>query len=236
VGVAPERDSARGEGRVPAPRSLTLVIGNKNYSSWSMRPWVLMRDRGIEFSEIQIPLRREDSDARKLTFSPAGKVPVLIDGDARIWESLAILEYLAELEPDRGLWPQDAAARAMARSVSSEMHAGFETLRTHMPMNCRARYPGAGRGPGVEEEIERVRGLWRDCRERFGSDGEFLFGSFTIADAMFAPVVSRFQTYGVDLAGVEADYSRAVLSLPAVSEWMEAAAGEPWTIEMYEVG
>lgn len=215
---------------------LTLVIGNRNYSSWSMRPWVLMRGKQIDFDELQIPLFQPGSLERKLAHSPAGKVPVLIADGLHVWESLAILEHLAGLFPDRGLWPSDGEARAIARSVSAEMHAGFEALRTQMPMNCRARYPGRGRGPGVTEEIERVRGLWRDCRTRFGSAGDFLFGEFGIADAMFAPVASRFQTYGVELGDLEARYAEAVLSHLAVAEWIEAAAAEPWTLPQYELG
>jgi glutathione S-transferase len=215
---------------------LTLVIGNKNYSSWSMRPWVLMRAHDIDFSETQILLRRDDSVERKLRYSPAGKVPVLIDGELHVWESLAILEYLAESFPEKQLWPPGRTARAVARSVSAEMHAGFESIREHMPMNCRARYPGKGRGPGVEKDIDRIRGLWRDCRTRFGAAGDFLFGGFTIADAMFAPVVMRFQTYLVELDGEEAAYQEAMLAHPAIVEWVQAAEAEPWTIEMYEVG
>lgn len=213
---------------------LTLVIGNKNYSSWSMRPGVLMRAKGIDFDELQIPLRQPDSAERKLRYSPAGKVPVLIAGELRIWESMAIMEFLAERFPDRGLWPADEKARAVARSVSAEMHAGFEALRTHMPLNCRARHPGGGREPGVREDIERVRELWRDCRSRFGQDGDFLFGEFSIADAMFAPVASRFQTYAVELEGDESAYAGAVLAHPAVTEWMTAGQAEPWTIAEYE--
>ena len=201
-----------------------------------MRPWVLMRAKQIEFEEIQIRLFQPDSLERKLTYSPAGKVPALVVDGVHVWESLAILERVAELFPDSGLWPSDAAARAVARSVSGEMHAGFEALRTHMPMNCRARLPGLGRGPGVPEDIERVRELWRDCRSRFGQGGDFLFGEFGNADAMFAPVVTRFQTYGVELGDVEARYASSVLSHPAVVEWMEAASAEPWTVERYELG
>lgn len=215
---------------------LTLVIGNRNYSSWSMRPWVLMRAKQIEFEEIQIRLFQPDSLERKLKYSPAGKVPALIVAGVHVWESLAILERLAELFPDRALWPLDSAARAVARSVSAEMHAGFEALRTQMPMNCRASLPGRGRGPGVAEEIERACDLWRDCRTRFGQGGDFLFGEFGNADAMFAPVVSRFHTYGVELQGVEADYASAVLSHPAVAEWFRAAESEPWTVPQYELG
>jgi glutathione S-transferase len=215
---------------------LTLVIGNRNYSSWSMRPGVLLPAKGIEFDELQIPLYQPDSVERKLAYSPAGKVPVLLAGELHIWESTAILEYLAERFPERGLWPEDEQARATARSVSAEMHAGFDALRTHMPMNCRARYPGLGRGPGVEADLERIQELWRDCRSRFGGGGDFLFGQFTIADAMFAPVVSRFQTYGVVVGGVEGQYAEAVLAHPAVAAWMQAAQAEPWTISEYELG
>jgi glutathione S-transferase len=214
---------------------LTLVIGNKNYSSWSMRPGVLMRAKGIDFAELQIPLRQPGSIERKLRYSPAGKVPVLIAGELHIWESLAIMEYLAEQFADRGLWPADERARAIARSVSAEMHAGFEALRTHMPLNCRARHPGQGRGPGVAEDIERIGELWRDCRSRFGQEGDFLFGEFSIADAMFAPVVARFQSYAVELDDVGDAYARAVLAHPAVAEWMTDAQAEPWTIPEYEL-
>jgi glutathione S-transferase len=214
--------------------NLTLVIGNRNYSSWSMRPAVLMRAKAIEFEEIQIPLRQPDSITRKLAYSPAGKVPVLIADGLHIWESTAIMEYLAEAFPERQLWPADREARAVARSVSAEMHAGFEALREHMPLNCRARHPGHGREPGVDSDIERVQGLWRDCRSRFGTGGDFLFGDFTVADAMFAPVVSRFQTYDVELGEVEQAYCGAVLAHPAVAEWIGAAQDEPWTIPLYE--
>jgi glutathione S-transferase len=194
-----------------------------------------MRAKQIEFEEVQIRLFQPDSLERKLAYSPAGKVPVLIANGVHVWESLAILDRLAELFPDRQLWPADDAARAVARSVSAEMHAGFQALRTEMPMNCRATLPGRGRGPGVADEIERVCALWQDCRTRFGQGGHFLFGEFGNADAMFAPVVSRFHTYGVQLSGTEAQYAEAVLSHPAVAEWIEAAAVEPWTVEQYEL-
>lgn len=215
---------------------LTLVIGNRNYSSWSMRAWVALHAAGIPFAEIQIPLRRADSQARKLQFSPSGRVPVLVDGDIRVWDSLAICEYAAERFPEHGLWPSDPAARALARSVSAEMHAGFEALRTHMPMDARARYPGAGRAPGVAEDIARVGEIWRDCRARFGAGGEFLFGPFGIADAMFAPVVTRLVTYEVALEGVEAAYAAAVLTHPSVARWLDGAAGEEWAITPAQLG
>ena len=214
--------------------ALTLVIGNKNYSSWSMRPWLLMRELGIEFDEVLIPLRQPDALQRKLTYSPAGKVPVLLDGDARVWDSLAIVEYLAEKFPGLRVWPADGEARALARSVAAEMHSSFTHLRSRMPMNCRARRPRAGRGPGVEEDIDRIREIWRECRARFGGPGRFLFGELTAADAMFAPVVSRFQTYGVELDGAEAAYAEAILALPAVGEWVAAAHEEPWQIPRFD--
>ncbi len=195
-----------------------------------------MHAKGIDFDALQIPLRQPGSVERKLSYSPAGKVPVLIDGGLHIWESLAIMEYLAEKFPDRRLWPAEEQARAVARSVSSEMHAGFEALRAHMPLNCRASYPGKARGPGVEEDIDRVLGLWRECRSGFGQEGEFLFGEFTIADAMFAPVAARFQTYAVDLDPVAQAYAAAVLAHPSVANWMAAAEAEPWTIAEYDVG
>ena len=150
---------------------LTLVIGNKNYSSWSMRPWVLMRAHDLDFDEIQIRLREPESDERKLRYNPAGRVPVLLDDDFRVWDSVAICEYLAEEFPEKQLWPRRREARAIARSVSAEMHSSFEAIREYMPMNTRARYPGKGTGPGVAEEVKRVRELWRDCRQRFGVAG-----------------------------------------------------------------
>jgi glutathione S-transferase len=213
---------------------LRLVIGNKNYSSWSMRPWLLMRQLGVEFEEVQISLRQADSMRRKLSYSPAGKVPILIDGETHVWDSLAIVERLAERFPEKQVWPTNPEVRALARSVSAEMHSGFTSLRTRMPMNCRARRPEAGRGPGVQEDIDRVRAIWRECRARHGADGEFLLGEFSTADAMFASVVSRFQTYGVALDGVEAEYARTILALPAVVDWMQAARDEPWSIAKFD--
>ena len=213
---------------------MKLVIGNKNYSSWSMRPWLLMRQLGIEFEEVQIPLRQPDSLERKLAYSPAGKVPILVDGEMRVWDSLAIIERLAEMFPGKGIWPAAPDACALARSVSAEMHSGFPSLRTRMPMNCRTHRPEAGRGPGVQEDIHRISEIWRECRVRSGATGKFLFGEFTAADAMFAPVASRFQTYGVKLDGVEAEYAQAILALPAVTEWIEAARGEQWSIAKFD--
>jgi glutathione S-transferase len=215
---------------------LTLVIGNKNYSSWSLRPWLVLRQAGIPFDEVLIPLYQPDSATALAKWSPSGKVPALHDGDIRVWDSLAICEYLHERFPDKQLWPADAAARAVARSVSAEMHSGFSALREHMSMNIRARRPDRGRTPESLEDIERVVSIWADCRARFGAGGEFLFGRFSIADAMYAPVVLRFQTYGVALAGTAKDYADAVLALPALQAWVADALAETERIEKFEPG
>lgn len=199
-----------------------------------MRPWLLMRQHGIEFEEVQIPLRQPDSLERKLAYSPAGKVPILIDGDRRIWDSLAIIEHLAETFPEKPLWPGDDEARALARSVSAEMHSGFASLRSRMPLNCRARRSGAGRGPGVQGDTARICEIWRECRARFGGAGGFLFGDFTAADAMFAPVASRFRTYGVELDPDSTEYAEAILAMPPVRDWIEDARGEPWSIDKFD--
>jgi glutathione S-transferase len=212
--------------------SFTLVVGNKNYSSWSLRPWLAMRHAGIAFDEVVIPLYRADSKAALLRHSPAGKVPALKDGSRTVWDSLAIMEYLAESFPAAGLWPNDAAARALARSISADMHAGFLALRTAMPMNLREHLPGRERG-GAAADIERVTAIWRDCRARFGDGGPFLFGAFSIADAMYAPVATRFRTYGVELDPICQAYADAVLALPAFLEWQAAAREEPWVITSY---
>ena len=214
---------------------LTLVIGNKNYSSWSLRAWLALRQSGAAFDELRIPLDTATTRAQILKQSPAGTVPVLHDGGFTVWESLAICEYAAERFPTAGLWPDDAAARAHARAVSAEMHAGFATLRSAMPMNCRARRPGKGRAPGVEDDIARIVAIWRECRETFGDGGDMLYGRFSIADAMYAPVVSRFVTYGVALDAVAEAYVDAVFALPAMTEWLAAARVETERIEREEI-
>jgi glutathione S-transferase len=213
---------------------LTLVIANKPYSSWSLRPWLALKHAGGPFDEVVIPLRQPDTAAKIAQWSPAGKVPVLRHGDVTIWESIAILEYLAELFPDAGLWPGDPAARAHARTISAEMHAGFSALRSNMPMNLRRRLPARGRTPEVEKDIARITAMWRDCRERFGHGGPFLFGSFGNADAMYAPVVTRFETYEVALDAECRAYADALLALPVMRTWYADAAAEPWTIAEYE--
>lgn len=213
----------------------TLIIGNKNYSSWSLRPWLVMKQLGLQFDEVLIPLYRDDWRERLSQYSPSGLVPVLRHGDVLLWESLAICDYLAELYPNAELWPWDVEARAIARSAACEMHGGFGPLRQNMPMNIRGVKPGKGRTPEVEKNIARILQIWEECRSEFGRGGEFLFGRFGIADAMYAPVVTRFRTYGVELSGACADYARAVLTHPAMLEWEEAARGEPWIIAASEV-
>jgi glutathione S-transferase len=214
---------------------LTLTIGNKNYSSWSLRPWLAAKVGGIAFDEVLIPLYLPGSRDQILAHSAAGKVPVLRHGEVTVWETLAICEYLAETFPEAGLWPADKSARAAARAVATEMHGGFIPLRRHLPMNCR-RTPAAREIPAeVQADIDRVSTIWRECRARFGASGEFLFGPFTIADAMYAPVVSRFHAYRVPLRATEAAYCTAVMALPAMREWIAAARAEPWVVENFEV-
>ncbi|MGB3532020.1 MAG: glutathione S-transferase family protein [Microcoleaceae cyanobacterium] len=204
---------------------LTLVIGNKNYSSWSLRPWLAMKQARLQFKEIRIPLDTPDTYQQIRRYSPSGRVPVLLDGDLVIWESLAICEYIAENFAPQ-LWPSDPAAKAVARSVSHEMHASFMNLRMQMPMDCRGRYPGEGMKPEVQADIDRVMTLWRNCRQNYGASGQMLFGQFSIADAMFAPVVSRFISYDVKLGDVGQEYAEALWKLPAMQEWVEEAMQE----------
>jgi glutathione S-transferase len=201
---------------------LTLVIGNKNYSSWSLRAWLAMKQAGLEFAEVRIPLDMPTTYQELRRYSPSGRVPVLKHGELTVWDSLAICEYIAEqFAPN--LWPEDPAVRALARSVSSEMHAGFVSLRENMPMNCRARLCILGFNPVMQADIDRITAIWRECRELFGTSGDLLFGHFTIADAMFAPVVSRFITYDVKLDAVSQAYIEAIWTLPAMQEWIAAA-------------
>ena len=213
----------------------TLYIGNKNYSSWSLRPWLAMKVAGIEFDEKLILLFDDDWKANIAKVSPSARVPVLTDGDLTLWETMAILEYLAERHPDKGLWPEDVNARAIARAVSNEMHAGFTALRGNMPMNIRKSHPGKGMGEGVADDIARICEIWNDCRSRFGSGGDFLFGNFSIADAMFAPVVSRLTTHVVALDDVSATYRDAVQALPEMIEWSDAGRAEPWIVPEDEI-
>lgn len=214
--------------------NLVLVIGNKAYSSWSLRPWLLMKQAGIAFEEIHLSLYAEGAKQKLLEHSAAGKVPVLKDGDLTVWDSLAICEYLAERYPEKQLWPAQPAARARARSISAEMHSGFTNLRNQMPMNVRREIPGRARTPEVAADVARVETIWNECRSRHGADGPFLFGAFCIADAMYAPVASRFRTYGVALAGAGAQYAAAIHALPAMREWIAGAHAEAEVNPQYE--
>ena len=211
-----------------------LVIGNKAYSSWSLRPWLLMRQAGIAFDEIRVSLYREGSKQKLLQYSASGRVPVLRHGSVTIWDSLAICEYLAEQYPEKQLWPAETAARAHARSISAEMHSGFANLRGQMPMNARREIPGRARTPEVVAEVARIEAIWNDCRARHGGRGPFLFGAFSIADAMYAPVVSRLRTYGVILAEEAGEYAASIHALPAMQEWIAGAHAETEVNPQYE--
>jgi len=209
--------------------SLKLVIGNKNYSSWSMRPWVALKAFGIPFEEIRIQLRRPETSSMIAQYSAAGRVPVLVDGETTVWDSMSICEYIAEQFPHKNLWPQDVAARAMARSVCAEMHSGFSGLRGAMFMNIRARFPGKGRTMAAQADIGRISEIWETCLARSGPRG-FLFGDFSIADAYYAPVATRFRTYGVSVGPALDAYVERVLAHPAVAQWIDEALAETATI------
>jgi len=213
---------------------LQLAIGNKNYSSWSLRPWLLMKQMGIAFEEILIPLYRPETSDRILLYSPSGKVPALKEGERVVWESLAIAEYLAEMFPRMNLWPEDPEARSLARAISSEMHAGFSALRGELPMNVRRRPAAVTMSQAAKADIRRIQQIWSQCLDRFKAGGPFLFGRFSIADAMYAPVVFRFSRYAVDSDAVCASYMAQMEKLPAMQEWIEAAKTEPWTISQSE--
>ena len=206
-----------------------LTIGNKNYSSWSMRPWFAMKVAGIPFEETVISLNAPDFK-ELLKISGTGKVPVLAAGTVRVWESLAILEYLAETVPAAKLWPADAAARAHARAISNEMHAGFLPLRRQCPMNMWRPVKKMELNAEAAANVARIDAMWSDCRARFGAGGPFLFGTFTAADAMYAPVVSRFHTYAVEVGAASRAYMAAVMALPAWAEWSAAAVKEEWVL------
>jgi glutathione S-transferase len=215
--------------------TIKLIIGNKNYSSWSFRPWIAMRVAGIAFEEEVISLNADDFKQRVSRLSGTGKVPVLADGNVQVWESLAILEYLAEKFPDARLWPADPAARALARAGAAEMHAGFVPLRRHLPMNMWRPVARRDLTPDVQANVARIDAIWTDCRTRYGSGGGFLFGPFGAADAMFAPVVSRFHTYAVEVGAVARAYMEAAMALAAWREWRAAAVVEPWVLPEDEV-
>jgi glutathione S-transferase len=213
----------------------TIYLGNKNYSSWSLRPWLALKQTGAAFEEVMIQLDQPDSAANLRRHSPSGRVPVLQHGALTIWESLAICEYLAAQFPAARLWPEEREARAHARAVGNEMHGGFAELRKYLPMDINRRWPLGNRMAKVGPDVARVSTIWRECRARFGNygangGGDFLFGGFTIADAMFAPVVTRFVTYSVPLDSVCSEYIAAVQRWPAMQDWAAAAKAEPWVI------
>jgi glutathione S-transferase len=212
----------------------TLVIANKCYSSWSMRPWLLMKQLGIAFDEITVPLDLPDTKAKVLKHSPAGKVPILIDGDVTVWETVAIMEYVGEAY-GVPVWPADRKARAMARSIAAEMHSGFSALRSACPMNLGKKFAQKDRGEAVASDVARFSEIVRQAREQFGAGGPFLFGAFSAADAMYAPLVTRLDTYSIPLDATTRAYADAILILPAFQEWRSAAMEEEWIVEADEV-
>ena len=215
--------------------ALKLVIGNKNYSSWSMRPWLALRANNIAFEEIFIPLYTGEADKQRiLNFTHSGKVPALIDGDITVWDSLAIIEYAAERFPESRLWPEDRAQRAHARSISAEMHSGFMAMRNECGMNLHRPVGAVGLSADAQADVARVQQIWMECRQRYRRQGPFLFGSFGGADAMFAPVVHRFRTYAIEVAPGVRDYMDTMLSQPAFQEWTRAGLAETILIDRFE--
>ena len=219
---------------------LKLIIGNKNYSSWSLRAWFLLTEAGIDFEEYRIPLDVENTAAEIARFSPAGRVPVLLLDDQPVWDTLAIAETVAEIVaerwPEKSLWPEDAIARAHARSISAEMHAGFSTLREAMPMNCRAMGRKVSLPAALTSDIDRILKIWSDCQHRYQSRGNWLFGRFGVADAMFAPVVLRFRTYGINLPDSASRYPQRLLESASIQSWLAAAESETEVIKSEEIG
>ena len=212
-----------------------LIIGNKNYSSWSLRGWLAVKQAGVDFEETVVNLGAPDFKQQLREHSAAAKVPVLIHGERLIWDSLAMIEYLAEIAPKAGFWPEDQGNRAHARSVAAEMHSSFGAVRGAMPMNLRKDLAGKGRGPGVDQDIQRITEIWRDCRDRHADKGDFLFGPWSAADTMFAPVVTRFRTYVVELDPVSRAYADAVLGTDRFREWETDALKESWVVAEDEV-
>lgn len=221
---------------------LTLVIANKCHSSWSMRPWLLLTHFKIPFEEVLIPFGPTFDDpqwkAKVAPYNPAGKVPALVDGEIRAWESIAIMEHVADAFPDLAIWPRDQAARTLARSIASEMHSGFSALRSACPCNLGQRHPPRDRGPAVAADVARITQIWNDARLRFGkaTGNPFLFGDFCAADAMFAPVATRFRTYSIEIDPASRAYVDAIYDLPAFQSWREAALKETWIVPEDETG
>ena len=214
---------------------LHLVIGNKNYSSWSLRPWIALKEKGVEFTETVIPLDMPDTAKMIVAESPAGRVPVLKHGGLIVWESLAILEYAADVFPDRGFWPEGPKARAIARSAANEMHAGFMALRGACPMNLRRARKPVAMDNKVLADVRRIEALWAYCRSTNGQNGPFLFGAFSNADAMYAPVVTRLDTYDISVSAQTRDYMEAVMDTASFKAWKEAALQETWIVPSDEV-
>ena len=212
-----------------------LIIGNKNYSSWSLRPWLLLSYFDIPFEETRIPLYSATSKKELLRYSPAGKVPVFQHNGITVWDSLAICEFIAEVYSEYNCWPKQLGHRAKARSISHEMHSGFTALRNQLPMNCRLHGKLNGIGSELRSDIDRIQAIWRACRKEHAQSGPFLFGEFSIADAMFAPVVLRFDSYGIDVGDIENNYMDTVLKIPAMKSWIKAGMREVEHIEMFEV-
>lgn len=214
---------------------MQLYIGNKRYSSWSLRPWLLMTHFGLPFAETLIGLDEPDTATKIRAVSPSGRVPCLVDGDIAVWETLAIVEYLAESFPGEAIWPRDKGARAVARAISNEMHAGFTGLRSACPMNLRKTFAYRDRGAAAAADVARIEALWRDARSRFGAGGPFLFGTFSAADAMYAPVVFRFVGYNWPVAADTRAYVDAMLDLPAMRAWADAASTETAIVPSDEI-
>jgi glutathione S-transferase len=214
---------------------LTLIIGNKNYSSWSLRPWIFMKQTQIEFEEKRVALYTETSDQEMSGYFSHYKVPVLLDDDLQVWDSLAILEYISETYANSSGWPRDTRARAVARSVSAEMHSSFISLRNELPMNCRRKIANFTCSTEAQQDIQRIKDIWAKCRTEYGSQGDWLFGDYSIADAMFAPVVLRFVTYGIELNELEQAYVRITLDNPHIIQWIEAGTQEKEVIQAAEV-
>jgi glutathione S-transferase len=213
---------------------LTLILANKAYSSWSLRPWLLLAQLKIPFEEVVIAMDQPETRANMLKYAPTGKCPSLRDGAITVWESLAIIEYIAEAFPEKNVWPDDKAARAHARALSSEMHAGFSALRQACPTNFRRPVRAIALSDEVRADVARIEAAWAHARTTFGKGGDFLLGRFSAADAMFAPVVNRFHIYDVPVSPHTRDYMNAIMDLPMWKAWIAAAHAEPWTIERYE--
>ncbi len=211
-----------------------LIIGNKNYSSWSLRPWILLKEVGIAFEEVRIPLFQAGYKSEILKHSPSGKVPALRAGSVTVWDSLAICEYIAELYPEKGCWPDDREARALARSVSHEMHSGFFEIRNALPMNCRKQTEMSNISSELQSEIDRISEIWGSCRHLFSKEGDFLFGRFSTADAMYAPVVLRFNSYGIKIGDSQRAYMETIMSLGSMQEWLAEAVREKEFIPEYD--